>query len=549
MFNLGQSPLSLETAALYLKNKSIPVFNKPRVKAKGGEGYLFQALEREFQSQYQSDEYNFTNRGTNRYGGICKRYFRIKHPNRKGVFLDGFQRHVYSTCEAENSETDIPVYLIHYFGDEAPYQDDVNEDVVDGALQKKILKKVEIARTYDFMRMAENCVRRFMLGPDIVVHFASPQILEKTSEILELSIKQKQLKQIVSYTTIFCTGADLYVSVLGCRNLMLDNPKMFPFAFMIHDKNYTNYHREFLHDVLIAVGFQNATNVPFLTNRNQEITKAFQAVFPMLSNVYCVKNVIKDIGRCAKSFHLSNDVEDLKNDIYKLARAANEQVFLQNLDVVCTLWPKKFKLYFDQNIREDLLYHCCDFVTRKFPAFVDDAVAEDTLKSLDAFVRSSIGNDKLLLNELVEVLIKVQKDCLNEFTGAVRQNRGSRLKRKLDHDDEPQSAKRQLVMTPKTKGNIAEEVQQRQELNIQPCQKAKNAKLLERCYNSKYSMAKRCVRDGLIEFIEDSNIFTVLSFDQETVCHVQNFPKAAVCSCGNIQKCYHILAVEMVVNE
>ncbi|XP_078495172.1 uncharacterized protein LOC144749981 [Ciona intestinalis] len=602
MLQLGQVSLTLAKAKELLEDSTLSVYDQPQVKPKGGEGYLFKATDRKYKSEYTCDQYRFISTGcNNKDKEIYKRYYSIKDPAGKGKqTINSFQRHVYSLRISEFSHTEIPLYLIHYIGDETIHKDSTHGNAKTNTglffstskrAMDNIAKKVkiepakkayaeyqiemskiadqtrlptdrprnrkqcanvkyiqnrdalltndEIFSTYELMTQTGSFIRKFLIGPDLVVHIAEPEMIKLTSDIIKVSAQHKDLKQVISYDTTFCMG-DFYVSVLVCRNVMLDKDPIFPFAFMIHDRKFARYHRDFFHDILKAIGLDKAVNVPFVTDRERGITKAFQATFPKLVNVYCTNHVIRDVGFWVKQFGTTDDVKVLKDDIERLINVVDEATFHEILRVLYTTWTEKFKEYFNKNLKHDLLHHCCDFITRKFPAFVQGAVTNNISESMNNVLKTSVSHKELPLDVLLMAFMQMQKVYLNEFSRALARYGDYQLKPRFN-DLEVHHSKVHLGSISKLEDIIKEILQERRV--------SKSVEKGNLYRSSQKFMAKQCINNEMMGFAPGTGTFTVLSYDKKRVHCVQNFPKPAVCSCPSSGKCYHIFAVEMGLKE
>ena len=73
---------------------------------------------------------------------------------------------------------------------------------------------------------------------------------------------------------------DFYLFVLVGRNIFCEGDPIFPIAFMMHDRKYMKYNKEFLCEVFPIIGMENASKIPIVTDREKRLTVCFKKVFP-----------------------------------------------------------------------------------------------------------------------------------------------------------------------------------------------------------------------------------------------------------------------------
>lgn len=182
------------------------------------------------------------------------------------------------------------------------------ENVQHGVATKRKFSNDEYFSTLELAVQTDSFVRQFTVYPDLVIHLGSETILSTTKKLLQLSSKYAHLKQVISYDTTFLLG-DYYVSVLVARNTYFDGDPIYPVAFLIHERKYLKHHREFLRDVLPAIGMTRAKNVPIVTDREKGITKCLKTHFPRLTNLFCTNHILRDVEYWLKQY---GGKEDLK---------------------------------------------------------------------------------------------------------------------------------------------------------------------------------------------------------------------------------------------
>jgi len=99
----------------------------------------------------------------------------------------------------------------------------------------------------------------------------------------------------------------------------------------------------------------------------------------------------------------------LKDDVEKLITSKDEAKFHDTSNVLSSTWSQTFKQYFESNVKQELMQHDCDFITRKFAAFKDGVVTNNTSESMNDILKSVANYKELPLDTVVLVFVRVQE--------------------------------------------------------------------------------------------------------------------------------------------
>ena len=150
---------------------------------------------------------------------------------------------------------------------------------------KKKLTNDEYVSAVELAIQSQNFVKRLIVHPGLVVHLADDSLLSLTKNSIQICMKTKELKQVVSYGTTFCLG-DFYLSVLVGRNVFYKGDPIVPIAFMMHDQKYMKYHKEFLCDTFPIIAIENASAIPVVIDREKGLTACFKNFFPKITKFF-----------------------------------------------------------------------------------------------------------------------------------------------------------------------------------------------------------------------------------------------------------------------
>ena len=125
---------------------------------------------------------------------------------------------------------------------------------------------------------SQNFFSRLTVYPGLVVPLADDSLLSLAKNLIQICMKTEELKQVVCYDTTFCMG-DFYLSVLVGQNVFYEGDPIFPIAFMMHDRKYMKYHKEFLCDIFSIIAIENASAMPVVTDRKKGLTACFKKFF------------------------------------------------------------------------------------------------------------------------------------------------------------------------------------------------------------------------------------------------------------------------------
>ena len=150
------------------------------------------------------------------------------------------------------------------------------------------------------------------------------------------------------------------------------------------------------------------------------------------------------------------------------------------------------------------MQHGCDFITRKFAAFKDRVVTNNTSESMNNILKSVANYKELPLDTVVLVFVRVQEIYYYDFQRALAGHGDYHLKKSFSH----LSVDRSQLELPKLGkvDNIIDEI-----LQTEPCyqtvEKNPNYRLTQR------ALARYCVQHGMIGFLSTTGLFTVHSAD------------------------------------
>ena len=583
------------------------ISSQPAVKPQGGFGYFFQGTTAKAKNDFTCDQYRFYSNGRHFQNGILKRYYKIIIANTKGKVLSSdFQRHVYTLCDnlktSATAVSEAPVCLVHYVGDSTIHVDSKHgnakkktgfylptlksvmteissksdnmtpklvydqlpestsneksqsrmpvdrprdrkqcENVKYNDSKKKKISNDELYSTMELAVQTNNFVRKFTIYPDLLLHLASENILSVTKDITQTSNKNLKLKQLISYDTTFLLG-EFYVSIVVARNIYFQGEPIFPVAFLIHDKKFRKYHQEFLKDIFEAAGLAKAVNIPFVTNREKGITESFKTCFPQLTNVYCTNHILRDIEYWLRNKGGKEDIKVLKDDITRLIQCENETHFQEMYKILSSTWSMPFLEYVEKHLYDDLISHSCRFVSSKFAAFAEGLVATNNMsESLNHVIKCLSQHKDTPLDVIVMIFQQMQDMLHYDFLRGVTGFGNFQLKPEFEYCFTPRTE----INFPKIKSmnQIVKEILFSERPKIPIMQKGLYFR------NTQREIARICIERGLVGFSPQTRSFTVINPFTGKVHNVKYYPKPSKCSCPSSGLCFHILTVQMCLDE
>ena len=415
------------------------------------------------------------------------------------------------------------------------------ENVKYAASQKKKLTNDEFFSSVELAIQTDNFVRQFTVYPDLVVHLASDNVLTLTKDLIKQSRTNSSLKQLVSYDTTFLLG-DFYVSILVARNTCLVDDPIFPVAFLIHTKKYKKYHKAFLADIFEETGLASSKNIPIITDREKGITDCLQTNFPTLTNIYCTNHIIGDIKQWLQSSGTKDDIKVLKDDIRRLIQCHTKEDFHSTYKVLSSTWSLPFVEYAKKHLYNDLIAHCCYFVTCKFAAFPKGLVVTNNIsESMNHVIKCVSDHKQMPLDCIIMIFKQMQDMFYYEFLRAQTKFGNFQLKKEFENCFKPRE---KVELSPiMSMEQIVENIMSKEHPVVRGVEKGPHFRLTQ------LAIARLCINKSLIGFTAATASFSVVNPFTGNVQSVKYFPKPSKCSCPSSGRCFHILAVNMALGE
>ena len=221
----------------------------------------------------------------------------------------------------------------------------------------------------------------------------------------------------------------------------------------------------------------------------------------------------------------------------RLISCENKEDFWKTYEVLSSTWSELFKSYFDDQLKCDLLNHACRFVTMRFSAFEHKVVTNNISESMNNIIKSVIEYKELPIDAMILALKQLHDWYAYEFERGKANFGEFRLKSTFSNLHKHRTEIDLPQITSKDK--ILQDLLSNDVYVLKGVEKGPQYRLTQT------SIARQCVKKGLIGFNSATSSFSVASPFNEHVHSVKVFPMPSKCSCTSTGNCYHILTVHM----
>ena len=218
----------------------------------------------------------------------------------------------------------------------------------------------------------------------------------------------------------------------------------------------------------------------------------------------------------------TDDVKVLKDDVERLINCETKEDFRNTYEVLSSTLSRLFKSYFDDQLKSHLLNHACRFVTARFAAFHHKVIINNISESMNDIIKYVVGYKELPIDAMIMALKRLHDWYAYEFERG-KANFGkytlkptfSNLRKNRTKIDLPQIA---------SKDKILQDLLSRDMCISKDVEKGPQYRLTQA------SIARQCIKKGLIRFGSVTSSFSVASPFNEDVHSVKVFPMPSKCS-------------------
>lgn len=125
-----------------------------------------------------------------------------------------------------------------------------------------------------------------------MIYMMSDELLKKLNRLLKLPVNSRNKMLEVFYDTTFQLG-QYYVSILSFRHPLFVERPVIPCAFLLHQRKFSFYHREFLW--LVTEECTNLSKCEFAFITDREFTDFPKEIFPRARHYYCWNHLKRDV--------------------------------------------------------------------------------------------------------------------------------------------------------------------------------------------------------------------------------------------------------------
>ncbi|CAF1596322.1 unnamed protein product [Rotaria sp. Silwood1] len=271
-----------------------------------------------------------------------------------------------------------------------------NQKISHDELSNVILLSYELNEFYKLLQ----------LQPETLIILMHDQMKSQLLNLLRIT------KEIVPlyYETTFSLG-EIYVSILGFRNVIFSERPILPLAILMHDRKLQSGHERFVQ--ILNNELPNLhKNCILVTDGEDALKNAFRKYYPRMLQLRCWNHAMNDIKAAAKKKEIIDGVIDA---IKTLLRASSYNEFRVQYENISLHWPKRFVEYFEKNTLP-IINELGGWSGRMFQLFDEvSGVKNNPIESLNAVFKRWLSWKELSLYALVQMFFFVLEFYVNEF--------------------------------------------------------------------------------------------------------------------------------------
>ncbi|CAF4937674.1 unnamed protein product [Rotaria sp. Silwood1] len=291
-----------------------------------------------------------------------------------------------------------------------------NQKISHDELSNVILLSYELNEFYKLLQ----------LQPETLIILMHDQMKSQLLNLLRIT------KEIVPlyYETTFFLG-EIYVSILGFRNVIFSERPILPLAILMHDRKLQSGHERFVQ--ILNNELPNLhKNCILVTDGEDALKNAFRKYYPRMLQLRCWNHAMNDIKAAAKKYFFIEQQKNVVADadaqmnrkeiidgvidaIKTLLRASSYNEFRVQYENISLHWPKRFVEYFEKNTLP-IINELGGWSGRMFQLFDEvSGVKNNPIESLNAVFKRWLSWKELSLYALVQMFFFVLEFYVNEF--------------------------------------------------------------------------------------------------------------------------------------
>ena len=296
-------------------------------------------------------------------------------------------------------------------------------------------------------------------------------------------------------------------------------------------------------DIFEETELADSKNISIITDREKGIADCLQTNFSTLTNIYCTNHMIGDIKQWLQLSGTKDDIKVPKDDIRQLIQCHTKEDFDSTYTVLSSTWSLPFVEYAKKHLyNNDLIAHCCYFVTCKFAAFPKRLVVTNNIsENMNHVIKCVSDHKKMPLDCIIMIFKQMQDMFYYEFLRALAKFGNFQLKKEFENCfKQREKVELSPIMSIE---QIVENIMSKEHPVARGVEKGPHFRLTQ------LPIARLCIKKSLIGFTAATASFSIVNPFTGNVQNVKYFPKPSKCSCPSSGRCFHILAVNMVLGE
>ncbi|CAF4078028.1 unnamed protein product [Rotaria sordida] len=290
-----------------------------------------------------------------------------------------------------------------------------NQKITHDELINVILLSYELNEFYKLLQ----------LQPEILIVLMHDQMKNQILNLLRIT------KQIIPlyYDTTFSLG-EIYVSILGFRNVMFSERPILPLAILMHDRKLQSGHERFVQ--ILNNELPNLhKNCILITDGEDALKNAFRKYYPTMLQLRCWNHAMNDIKSAAKKYFFVEQqqnvvaatdaqlnkkeiIDHVIDTIKTLLRASSYNEFRVQYENISLHWSKRFVEYFEKNTLP-IINELGGWSSRMFQLFDEvSGITNNPIESLNAVFKRWLSWKELSLDALVQMFFFVMGFYVNE---------------------------------------------------------------------------------------------------------------------------------------
>lgn len=215
-------------------------------------------------------------------------------------------------------------------------------------IKEKRISSDAIYNLHELAYSVPGFVRKIVTYPNLICVCGLEEIVEEMNRILLLN----ENGQLLSYDTTFQMG-DFYVSSLIFRHLLFEQQPCIPVLFLIHERKFTETHKELFHLSGELIPLMKKLSLPLATDREKAIVTAIKHELPNINLVHCWNHLMRNVEKWC----ISNDKDVVlhSNHVQCLIEADDENAYAEMLSNFRSKWDPEFEDYYMNHIDTDIL--------------------------------------------------------------------------------------------------------------------------------------------------------------------------------------------------